>query len=229
MLEKILKKLFGDKNSLDLKRYEPLVPEINGIYEGLAQYEDDQLRARIAEIKSEIADKLQPKRQELEDIKCSFRESTDDNERNRIDNQIDNTLPLSGGTLTGTLNSRDIIPTSNDTYDLGSSTYNFDKLYVDSIYGGSTEVMQVGLGTITAFQNILPYTDDTLDCGTSSYRWEHVYCQQLEAKKDIFGEANLQLTKSTGAIIAIKDSGGTTRYLTCQEDPDHSGKYILTT
>jgi hypothetical protein len=53
--------------------------------------------------------------------------------------------------------------------------------------------------------------------------------QYADRLKRLFGEANLQLIKSTGAIIAIKDSGGTTRYLTCQEDPDHSGKYILTT
>ncbi len=32
MLEKILKKVFGDKNSQDLKRYEPVVQEINEIF-----------------------------------------------------------------------------------------------------------------------------------------------------------------------------------------------------
>ncbi len=39
MLEKILKKVFGDKNSQDLKRYEPVVQEINEIFSGLEQYE----------------------------------------------------------------------------------------------------------------------------------------------------------------------------------------------
>ena len=89
MLEKILKKLFGDKASQDLKRYEPLVPEINGIYQNLAQYEDDQLRERISEIKQEIEAKLSAKRQELEDLRKDFREVNEDSERNRIDNQID--------------------------------------------------------------------------------------------------------------------------------------------
>ncbi len=54
MLEKILKKIFGDKNSQDLKRYEPMVSEINEIYSGLEQYEDEQLIARVQEIKQEI-------------------------------------------------------------------------------------------------------------------------------------------------------------------------------
>jgi len=91
MLEKILKKLFGDKSSQDLKLYEPLVPEINTIYQELAQYEDDQLRQRIQEIKAEIASKLEAKRQELEELRQAFRNVNEDSERNRIDNQIDTT------------------------------------------------------------------------------------------------------------------------------------------
>lgn len=89
MLEKILKKLFGDKSSQDLKVYEPLVAEINSIYEGLAQYDDEQIKDRVTEMKEEIAAILGPKRQELEELQRSFRESTDDNDRNGIDNQID--------------------------------------------------------------------------------------------------------------------------------------------
>lgn len=89
MLEKILKKLFGDKSSLDLKRYEPLVVEINKIYEDLAQYEDQQLRDRINEIKEEMAEKLQPRRDELEELQRDFRKCSEDSERARIDNQID--------------------------------------------------------------------------------------------------------------------------------------------
>lgn len=89
MLEKILKKLFGDKNSQDLKVYEPLVGEINDIYKELDKYEDDQLRQRIDEIKAEINSKLSAKRQELEELRSSFREVSEDSERNRIDNQID--------------------------------------------------------------------------------------------------------------------------------------------
>jgi preprotein translocase subunit SecA len=60
MLEKILRKLFGDKASQELKRYDPLVDEINTIYAGLSDYEDDQLRDRYLRSKSVIAAKLTP-------------------------------------------------------------------------------------------------------------------------------------------------------------------------
>ncbi|MFA7543096.1 MAG: preprotein translocase subunit SecA [Candidatus Cloacimonadaceae bacterium] len=89
MLEKILKKLFGDKASKDLKLYEPQVSEINKIFEGLAQYDDDTLRQRIQDIKAEIAEKLADQTAELEDLRRSFREVSQDSERNRIDNLID--------------------------------------------------------------------------------------------------------------------------------------------
>lgn len=91
MLEKLLKKLFGDKGSQDLKRYEPLVKEINEIFAGLAKYEDEQLINRVAEIKEEIAAKLAPLRQEIESLETTYRQTNEDSERNRIDNQIDST------------------------------------------------------------------------------------------------------------------------------------------
>ena len=91
MLEKVLKKIFGDKNIQDLKHYEPVVREINEIYSGLEQYEDEQLINRIQEIKQEIADKLNPLRNKLSDLEKEYRETREDNERNRLDNSIDTT------------------------------------------------------------------------------------------------------------------------------------------
>lgn len=49
-----------------------------------------------------------------------------------------NYLPLSGGTLTGNLNSRSIIPTSNSTYNLGSSTYKYNIVYANTFNGNAT-------------------------------------------------------------------------------------------
>ncbi|HRY83382.1 MAG TPA: preprotein translocase subunit SecA [Candidatus Cloacimonadota bacterium] len=91
MLERILKKLFGDKSSQDLKRYEPLVKDIDAIYQKLAVYEDDQIRDRITEIRAEIALRLDSTRKELENLEVAYREENDDSERNRIDNLIDST------------------------------------------------------------------------------------------------------------------------------------------
>jgi len=91
MLERFLKKLFGDKGSQDLRRYEPLVAEIDTIYKGLAKYDDEQLIGRVDEIRSEIAEKLKPLRTELTELEKNYREVNEDSERNRIDNSIDST------------------------------------------------------------------------------------------------------------------------------------------
>ncbi|NLK50385.1 MAG: preprotein translocase subunit SecA [Candidatus Cloacimonetes bacterium] len=89
MLEKILRKLFGDKASKDLKHYTPIVGEINAIFKDLTQYEDDQLRERILEIRSELAERLASTRKELEDLEHRYRMETQDHARDQLDNQID--------------------------------------------------------------------------------------------------------------------------------------------
>jgi hypothetical protein len=58
-------------------------------------------------------------------------------------------VDASGDTMTGTLNSRSVIPTSDNSYNLGSSTKIFDSLYVNEWHGknfggaGSTKIMTV--------------------------------------------------------------------------------------
>ena len=42
-------------------------------------------------------------------------------------------LATSGGTLTGTLNSRDIIPTANNSYDLGSTSSRWQNVYTTDL------------------------------------------------------------------------------------------------
>lgn len=89
MLEKILRSLFGDKSSKEIKKYLPVVDEINEFYEGLKDYTDDQLRERIQAIKAEIKTKLQPLRDELFDLEQRYRNESEENERTRVDNDID--------------------------------------------------------------------------------------------------------------------------------------------
>lgn len=91
MLEKILRSLFGDKASKEINQYYPLVDDINEIYQGLAEYNDDQLRERVNQIRQEIAEKLQPLREELAEIEQRYREEPDEVERARLDNDIDRT------------------------------------------------------------------------------------------------------------------------------------------
>ena len=43
-------------------------------------------------------------------------------------------IPASGGTFTGQVNSQNIIPSSNNSFDLGSSSYRFANLYVNDMH-----------------------------------------------------------------------------------------------
>lgn len=91
MLEKILRSLFGDKNQKEINRFLPIVDEINEIYDTLEQYTDDQLRARVNEIKTEIQSRLQPLRDEIADMELQYRENPDESERSHLDNEIERT------------------------------------------------------------------------------------------------------------------------------------------
>ncbi len=83
--------MFGDKSTRYLNQYTPQVEAINRVFEGLAQYDDDQLRDRVAAIRAEIADKLSGLRESLAELEQRFREEGEEGERNRIDNRIDET------------------------------------------------------------------------------------------------------------------------------------------
>lgn len=89
MLEKLLRKVFGDKATRDLSKYHPQVQVINDIFEGLAKYDDDQLRERVVRIKAEIEEKLAEQRGTLEELQVQYREAIEDSERNRLENRID--------------------------------------------------------------------------------------------------------------------------------------------
>jgi len=91
MLERLLRSLFGDKSAKEIRKYLPVVDEINEIYKDLGQYDDEQLKDRIQQIKAEIEVKLQPLREELLELGRVYREEPDEVERTKLDNDIDRT------------------------------------------------------------------------------------------------------------------------------------------
>lgn len=95
---------------------------------------------------------------------------------------IDNTyLPLSGGTMTGVINSIDILPKSNLEYNLGSAAKSYKKLYTRYIdtpsnydlrfMAGGTEYMRIA----AAGGALTPNITNTIDIGTSSYKFRNIY------------------------------------------------------
>ena len=65
----LLVKLFGDKKSRDLKAYRPLVQAVLDLYPRIQSLSDDDLRARVQEIRQAIAEKAAPLRQQIAEIK----------------------------------------------------------------------------------------------------------------------------------------------------------------
>src|SRR5262245_44255435 len=77
MLESLLKSVFGDKHQRDQRRVQPIVDEINQIYESLRDLPDDQLRGKTAEFRGRIAQALEGIT-DAEERKQAEREALDD-------------------------------------------------------------------------------------------------------------------------------------------------------
>ena len=59
----MLKLLFGDPNSRKLKRYQPIVEDINLLEEEISKFSDDDLRRETKNLKSKISSELDIKKQ----------------------------------------------------------------------------------------------------------------------------------------------------------------------
>ena len=59
----MLKLLLGDPNTRKLKRYQPIVEEINFLEEEICQLTDDELRKETQNLKSKISSELDIKKQ----------------------------------------------------------------------------------------------------------------------------------------------------------------------
>lgn len=92
-------------------------------------------------------------------------------------------LPLAGGTMTGLITSQSIIPTSNSSYNLGSSSKQFNTTYtryIDTVSGynlrlkaGGVEHLNMLGGSVNITANIIPTS--TYSLGTSDKQWNTIY------------------------------------------------------
>ncbi|MEL6986969.1 MAG: preprotein translocase subunit SecA, partial [Bacteroidota bacterium] len=84
-----VKKLFGTKYDRDVKKYMPIVDEINDIYKGLQKLSNDELRNRTNELRSRIATHLEGLNTDLETLNQQAKETEDVLHKEEIFNQID--------------------------------------------------------------------------------------------------------------------------------------------
>lgn len=96
-------------------------------------------------------------------------------------------LPLKGGTMTGTINSQSIIPKANTSYNLGSTSNQFNVVYtryVDTVSGynlrlraGGVEHINMLAKIVTVTADILPPAGSTYNLGSSTQPWNNLYLQ----------------------------------------------------
>jgi len=87
-LNDILKSLFGNKSTRDLKKITPIVNQIKAIYPEIDALDIDALRQRTADIRQQLRDSVQDKRDEIDSIKAEI-ETLDYEEREPLWKKVD--------------------------------------------------------------------------------------------------------------------------------------------
>ena len=85
---KILKSLFGDKSSRDMKLIQPLVEKVKAVYPEINKLSNDELRARAAAIRQQVQSAASAEKAEIEKLKTTI-ENTPLDERADIFAKID--------------------------------------------------------------------------------------------------------------------------------------------
>ena len=84
-----LKKLFGSKQDRDVAAYQPVVDEINEIYEGLAGLSNDELRGRTDTFRQRVADYLSEIDAEIAKLREEAHAEPDFRQKDEIFKEID--------------------------------------------------------------------------------------------------------------------------------------------
>ena len=87
-LNNILKSLFGDKSTRDMKLIQPLVEKVKKAYPEIEALDNDQLRAKTKEIQAYVQDSAKEEKEKIEILKAKI-EDTPIDEREAIFNEID--------------------------------------------------------------------------------------------------------------------------------------------
>ena len=85
---KILKSLFGDKSTRDMKLIQPLVEKVKSVYPDIQKLSNDELRAKSKEIQAYVQGAGKPYREKIAELKAKI-EDTPIDEREPIFDEID--------------------------------------------------------------------------------------------------------------------------------------------
>ena len=85
---KILRAMFGDKSSRDMKLIQPLVEKVKLAYDEIHALDNDGLRARTKEIQKYVQESAKEQKNKIQELKATI-EDTPIDQREPIFNQID--------------------------------------------------------------------------------------------------------------------------------------------
>jgi len=88
LFKSALKALLGSRHKREAKKLQPLIDEINEVYEGLAALSDDELRAKTDEFRAYIAETTAELKGRIEALKADKRKSEDAGEREQLSFEI---------------------------------------------------------------------------------------------------------------------------------------------
>ncbi len=89
MFEKLLKKIFGDKHEKFLKTIYPIINEINEKYVELENLSDEELKARITEIRNTLKSELDPQFENIEKLREEYITEINEAKKDRLSNELD--------------------------------------------------------------------------------------------------------------------------------------------
>lgn len=84
----LLKSLFGDKSTRDMKQIQPIVEKVKAAYPKIKALTNDQLRERTKELQKQLQDAVANEKEQIKGLKSKI-EDTPIDEREEIFNQID--------------------------------------------------------------------------------------------------------------------------------------------
>jgi len=87
-MKAFLKKILGSQHSREVKKLQPVVDQINEVFQGLSSLSDEELRAKTEEFRGRIRERTQPLEEEMERLKEEKRSSEDPIHREDLSGQI---------------------------------------------------------------------------------------------------------------------------------------------
>ena len=128
------------------------------------------------------------------------------------------TLGVSGILVEATMATQFIYPETNNSYNLGGSSNNWDNLFINDIYYGSTWMMDFKTNGGPTFKtdiyiasgkkisgNIIPTSDSNFDIGTDTLRYAKVYADQFPASPIKVAKSGIETFRKIGKIKKSKD------------------------